>query len=280
MSILHHHNRQGRHRSPKVEPLPRLLPKSTVKPTSVQAPQPTTETEKALELVRSISKSIGQSTQIWEPTPTQVKQKADELVKYTKLWDQDFFINWSLLFKSLSIGKLFTTPEYRRLNSIVLGNTTDHNNASIIVDAIESEIRLLLASLNEDPYGKVISDVPETVRVFVAAINGLEKLARMSSLDRSMMDNEVQDIETIFGRLISGLGELLVAFKLYLSDVGLGIAESNAAEKAAIERPLFKPSQSQDLGASMRRHDSHGATNDDQLSQDQPEMHEPEAQRT
>ncbi|KAL3437676.1 nucleoporin protein Ndc1-Nup [Aspergillus tetrazonus] len=143
------------------------------------------------------------------------------------------------------IGLLIRQPFARRLSGIVLGNPTA--SLSSIIDAIESITRLLIASLNEDPYGKVQADVPAIVRLFTETLTTLDTYAHVE-LDVHWTDaafppsndpaaqaaaRRVPDVELIIDSLRASLKSLLTEFSPYFKDVGLVGKELRLAKGAA-----------------------------------------------
>jgi nucleoporin NDC1 len=143
------------------------------------------------------------------------------------------------------VGKALRQTYERRLRGIVLG--APHGQVSPIVDAIESVTRLLVASLAEDPYGKVQADVPTVVRLFTDTIMTLDDFAHRG-LDIHWTDvtfpppsdptaqeqaRRVRDVELVLDALKSSLSELLDAFRPYLDDIGLKAKDLRLAREAA-----------------------------------------------
>jgi nucleoporin NDC1 len=158
------------------------------------------------------------------------------------------------------IGLPFRQTFTRRLRGIVLGSP--HASLAPIVDATESLTRLLIASLAEDPFGKVQTDVPAVVRLFTETIIALESFVSESGLDVHWTDvdfpssssppaststsvdgspdlsaqqqaRQVEDVEIVLRSLRTGLAELLAAFRLYLGEVGLVGKDLRLAKEAA-----------------------------------------------
>ncbi|KAF7586773.1 hypothetical protein BBP40_008366 [Aspergillus hancockii] len=143
------------------------------------------------------------------------------------------------------VGQLFRQTYARRLSGIVLGSP--HANLCPIIDAIESLTRLLIASLQEDQYGKVQADVPEIVRLFTNTIMTLEPFIH-GGLDAHWTDVNfppssnpeaqavarcVPDVDLVLDTLKSSLKELLTAFNLYLKDIGVVGKDLRLAKEAA-----------------------------------------------
>ncbi|CEL02647.1 Putative Nuclear pore complex protein An-Ndc1 (Eurofung) [Aspergillus calidoustus] len=133
----------------------------------------------------------------------------------------------------------------RRLSGIVLGTPT--SSLSSIIDSIESLTRLLIASLQEDPYGKVQADVPGVVRLFTETATTLGKFAH-GELEVHWTDanfppssnpaaqaeaRRVPDVELVIDTLKGSLKSLLSAFKPYLKDIGLVGKDLRLAKEVA-----------------------------------------------
>jgi nucleoporin NDC1 len=133
----------------------------------------------------------------------------------------------------------------RRLSGIVLGTPT--TSLSSIIDSIESLTRLLIASLQEDPYGKVQTDVPGVVRLFTETATTLGKFAH-GELEVHWSDanfppssnpaaqaeaRRVPDVELVIDTLKGSLKSLLSAFKPYLKDIGLVGKDLRLAKEVA-----------------------------------------------
>ncbi|CAG8247904.1 unnamed protein product [Penicillium nalgiovense] len=144
------------------------------------------------------------------------------------------------------IGQPFRQTYAQRLSAIVLG--TPESSLSLIVDAVESLTRLLIASLAEDPYGKVQADVPSAVRLLTQTTLALNAFAHQGGLDAHWTDINfppstdpqaqavarlVPDVEIVLAILRGGLKDLLTAFRPYLRDIGIAGKDLRLAKEAA-----------------------------------------------
>ncbi|KAL4878554.1 nucleoporin protein Ndc1-Nup [Aspergillus karnatakaensis] len=143
------------------------------------------------------------------------------------------------------IGSLIRQPFARRLSGIVFGTPTA--NLASIFYAIDSLTRLLIASLEEDPYGKVQADVTSIVRLFTETTTTLEEHAHSGleihwtdatfpqpgNADAQAKARRVPDVELVIDSLKSSLKQLLAAFEPYLKDVGLVGKDLRLATEAA-----------------------------------------------
>ncbi|KAE8353914.1 nucleoporin protein Ndc1-Nup [Aspergillus coremiiformis] len=142
------------------------------------------------------------------------------------------------------VGRLFRQTYDRRLSGIVLG--APHANLCPIVDAIEALTRLLIASLQEDQYGKVQADVPDVVRLFTNTIMTLEPFingglaAHWTDVNFPPSNNpkaqaearRVPDVDLVLDTLKSSLKELLSTFNLYFKDIGVVGKDLRLAKEA------------------------------------------------
>jgi hypothetical protein len=143
---------------------------------------------------------------------------------------QESPIGWVLSW----FGGFLQIPKEQKVNAVVLGS--ERANTALIVDSIESLTRMLVASLSDDVYGKAISGVPGAVRTMASAITSIEDFVQENGTG---LDGKLEEVEIVVERLKAGLTELLSAFQLYLSDVGLGTAELRDARHAAERRSLI-----------------------------------------
>lgn len=227
----------------QVDPLPQIASPLGSKNIMKVAAPPRTQTEKLQSISGSMVKSLGQSTRPWSPPVAKVKDVMEHArpmgfsnERFAELLNE----KWSTLQESpigwvlSSIGRILRTSKQQYINAIVLG--TGHASTALIIDSIESLTRMLVASLSDDVYGKAISSVPDTVRTFANAITSIEDFVQKNGAG---LDGNLEEVEIVVERLKAGLAELLSAFQLYLSDVGLGIAELREARHAAEERCLI-----------------------------------------
>ena len=227
----------------QVNTLPQIASPISNKNITTVAPPPRTQTERLQSISSSIAKSLGQSPQPWSPPVAKVKDMIDfagpagfskdqvaELVskKWSALQDSPngWFLSWSLRF--------LTTSKQQKINAVVLGS--DHAQTALIIDAIESVTRMLVASLSDDVYGKAISGVPDAVRTMANAVTSIEDFVQKNAED---VEGKLEEVEVVVERLKAGLAELLSAFQLYLSDAGLGNVELKEAKHAAEKRSLI-----------------------------------------
>ena len=233
----------------QINALPQIAPPVSNKNIRTIAPLPRTQTEKLQAISGSLAKSLGQTSQPWSPPAVKVRDllgKAkmagvsdDQVAEwFNKTWMsvQESPVSWVLS----CIGQVFTIPQQQQINAIVLGS--GHASTALIVDSIESLTRMLVASLSDDVYGKANSGVPEVVRTMATAVTDIEAFMQQNGQG---LDDKLEEVEVVVERLKAGLAELISAFQLYLSDVGLGIVELTNARHAAEKRRLIPTMKTQ-----------------------------------
>ncbi|RMZ88340.1 hypothetical protein DV736_g4425, partial [Chaetothyriales sp. CBS 134916] len=129
--------------------------------------------------------------------------------------------------RNSSVGWLFISTNAAAVKGKVLGSP--FGNAVLIVDAIESTTKVLVASMQDDNYGKAIRGVPLAVKQFTKTITLIDALLEKTPPN----DGDNTEVSIIYGRLKAGLTELLSAFQQFLFDTGLSVAELNDAKRAA-----------------------------------------------
>lgn len=241
----------------QIESLPRLAP--DVQPAdNIFASSPGSPTSRK---VTDPLIWLGKSPQ-WTPSAKQgvkvvqeyASSKASELSKTSAESTTPWFLqgqlkDFTFWFLRSPVGNLFRRTFPQTLSSIILSSPSAET--ALIVDAVESTTRVLVASLSEDLYGKVQSTVPETVRTFTSTINAIESLIDNMPPHWTDIDFESkgavvpEDVEIVLLRLKTSLDELLSAFQLYLKEVGLGDSDLRAAREAVRpkERKRQKPQQ-------------------------------------
>lgn len=214
------------------EKLPTIAPPISTRQIVLNSPKSSTTRKQAEALIAAGAKRIGQSTHPWSPPVDKVKadlyERAQPSIQAASQWR-------SSLDKSV-IGGCFVRTKERKIKTIILG--TPRSQSVVVVDAISSVTKMLVASLSEDAYGKVNKGVPEVVRTFTKTINSIEIYAQ--SLGSGIDESEIEDVLVIHALLKASLAELLSAFQMYLHDVGLGVSELNAANNAAQKKPLIE----------------------------------------
>jgi nucleoporin NDC1 len=226
----------------QINTLPQIASPISSKNIMKIATPPQTQKEKLQSISGSVVKSLGQSPRPWSPPVAKMKdvlghaRPAGFSNKVAKFWDdkwptlQASPIGWYLGW----VGRILNTSKQDEINAVVLGS--EHASTALIIDSIDSLTRMVVASLSDDVYGKAISGVPDAVRAFAKAVTSIEDFVRKNG---EGLDGKLDEVEIVVERLKVGLAELLSAFQLYLSDVGLGIVELREARHAAEKRSLI-----------------------------------------
>ncbi|MCJ1364732.1 hypothetical protein MMC16_003848 [Acarospora aff. strigata] len=146
------------------------------------------------------------------------------------------YISYLMQFLRSPFGHPFRQTVRRRACAVVLG--TPYSQLSVIVDAIDSLTRLAIASLTEDSYGKVQTDVPVIIRTFTSTIANVEAFKRDLQVHWTDVEfreeeggREVEEVDLVIEKLRGGLRELLEAFGGYAENLGLGIREMRVARE-------------------------------------------------
>ena len=121
----------------------------------------------------------------------------------------------------------------------MLGNP--YSSYYLTITSIKSLTALAIASLDEDPYGRVSKDVPTVIRTYCSTIQTIE--AFVNNLpphwtdvyfhNESGDDRRSPDVDSVVSCLRTGLGELIDSFGIYASELGMSVAEMNIARKIA-----------------------------------------------
>ncbi|KAF7506169.1 hypothetical protein GJ744_012149 [Endocarpon pusillum] len=225
----------------EIDSLPCIAPPIKERPIFASSPPPQTRTEEIESYIDWGAKRIGQSKHPYEPPISKWKG----LLKYVtpagippeNLNLRALFRWFSSLLQKSPVGWFFLTTFSRKVSTTILG--FPYSNAAVIIDAIEATTRMLVASLSEDIYGKVISGVPTTVRTFTATVNAIESFVQDHVKEEAGPDEDIEEVEIVLARLKAGLAELLSAFQLYLTDQGLSAVEHRAAQNACAKGRLL-----------------------------------------
>ena len=211
---------------PQPKSLPRITPQISATQIVLNSPQPVSTVERAEQLFGAGAKRLGQSPHPWSPPIRDLIEYGKNNSALVKFKEQIPQSTPSAL--SRAYAWFFIPSAGRKVSTAVLGNPTA--NAALMVYATTSITKMLVASLSEDLYGKVVAGVPTAVRTFTVAANTIENLLQQNP---DANDDDIEEVLIVLAHLQSGLKELLSAFQLYLTDVGLGVTELNAAKRAA-----------------------------------------------
>lgn len=258
---------QNEQPEPVLQTLPRLT--EPLKDGGVFAPRPraSTRQQKFQEAISSTAKSYGQSPD-WTPRARarardvfdrasaavlspERRQKllasSGELKKLTAPPPSQPEKLHPLVAKVLRfpLGLPFRQVYAQRLCGIVFGSP--YASLCPVVDAIESLTRLLVASLEEDPYGKVQADISTIISLFTDTTIILDGFVR-GGLDIHWTDvdfppssepqaqevaRRVPDVELVLETLRRSLAGLLSTFGPYLKQVGISGKDLRLAREAA-----------------------------------------------
>ena len=210
-----------------VQTLPRLLAEAPSNNVLVSAPRSSSTRRQAEDMVASGVRKLGSSPKPWRPP----YEKAARTIEDKSGAAASPIERLLAGVKKGSLSSLFSISNAARIDAAVLGSPIA--NAAIVVDATEAVTRMLVASLQEDPYGKAIAGVPSAVKQFSNTINLIEQMLQASPADRG-----IEEVQIVLARLKAGLAELLSAFQTFLLDTGLGIGELNTANKASGQKTI------------------------------------------
>lgn len=225
---------------PQINGLPRIAKDPSHQHIVTSFPPPSTRTQKVQDfLAITGAKRLGQSNNPWSPPIRETQQK---LIEYAKpvvdAGANELRTNINHAIDHGLINSLVGPQPAKRISGVILGNPV--GNAAIIVDAIEIVTKMLVASLNEDDFGKVVQTVPESVKQFSRTVMMIEGyVSANSNILTAADEQELREVCIIIERLKIGLRELLAAFQVFLNDVGLGIKDLNDARRASEERQLL-----------------------------------------
>ena len=213
---------------------------------------PTTTREKIGSSFGTFAKSHGQSPQPVQPLKFLENQRA-EGEKYLDVarqklltqGQQESLSTSGLLaqcnaylnrFLRTSFGRPFRRTFKRRACTVVLGSP--YGELSSIIDSINALSALALASLTEDPYGKVAKDVPLLIRAFVSVIQAVEGFVRglpvdWTDVEFSEDDRRVEEVDLIVAAMKAGLKQMVDAFGQYAAELGLTEKDLKVARTVA-----------------------------------------------
>lgn len=182
------------------------------------------------------AKRVGTSAQPWSPSMTQGKRLA---IEYSQPTLNDLHAKAEAAQQSV-LGRYLLTQPTRLINSTILGSPT--GNAALMVFASKAATTMLIASLQEDSYGKAVSSLPSVVKVLTRSITILRSHVHQHtnggivSRDAS---KDLAEVVIVYETFKQCLSDLLHAFRMFLTDIGLGIHEVNEAKKTAELGELF-----------------------------------------
>ena len=234
-----------------IERLPRISAPLRQDNILVNPPGPTTRREEIEQSVGTVAKSFGQSTHPpstpfrYLNTPTAKKfidlprQKLLTQGQQERLSPSVLYAQWNdylLRFLRTPFGQPFQQTFKRRVYTIVLG--TPFSELNIVLDSIFSLNALAVASIKEDPYGKVAKDVPLLIRAYVSTVSKTEGFVatlppHWTDVEFSESERKVEEVELILGALKSGLGAFVGVFGKYADELGMDAGEIRTAKTIA-----------------------------------------------
>lgn len=213
---------------------------------------PVTTSEKIGSSLGSMAKSYGQSPQPAKPLRFLENQRV-EGEKYVGVARQKLLTQgqqeslstsgllaqcnaYLIRFLRTSLGRPFRRTFQRRVSTVVLGSP--YGELSSIVASIDALNALALASLTEDPYGKVAKDVALLIRAFVSVIQSVEGFVRdlpvdWTDVEFSESDRRGEDVDLIVASMKAGLKQMLDAFGMYSTELGLTAKDLRVARTVA-----------------------------------------------
>ena len=213
---------------------------------------PTTTREKIGSSFGNFAKSHGQSPQPVKPLKFLENQRAGG-EKYLDVARQKLLTQgqqeslstsgllaqcnaYLIRFLCTSFGRPFRRTFKRRALTVVLGSP--YGELSSIIDSINALSALALASLTEDPYGKVAKDVPLLIRAFVSVIQAVEGFVRSLPVDWTDVefsedDRRVEEVDLIVVSMKAGLKQMVDAFGQYAAELGLTEKDLKVARTVA-----------------------------------------------
>lgn len=224
----------------EVQRLPRLLPSAVPAKNPISIPNNPTSADSGLDRVGSYisheARVLGSSPNPWSPPVQKGKQLA---IEYSSPVAQGIRSRAESIQQSPVARFLMTSP-VRLIESIVLGTPT--GNATLHVHAVQSVTNLLVASLNEDTYGKAVSSVPPAIQAMTKSIFNIEHVIRKhtNGVVTQADARNLQEVLMVHSCTKTCLKTLLEKFGSFLRDVGLSIRDLNEAQKAAEDRQLFE----------------------------------------
>jgi hypothetical protein len=141
-----------------------------------------------------------------------------------------------LSFLRSPMGILFRQTFDRRVKATIIGSPT--GNIATAVYAADVLTKLAGCSLTEDPYGKVQSDVPQIITTLTRTISSIEIFLKTIPIHWTDVNfkekgaRQPEEVRELLGRLRAALGEILSAFKPYMSDLNLDAREIREAREA------------------------------------------------
>lgn len=251
----------------EVQHLPRLLPNAVAAKNPVLLPSNPTALHSGLDrmggYISHEARILGSSSNPWSPPLQKGKQLA---IEYSSPAIHDLRSRAEAAQQS-PLGRYLLTQPVRQIESVVLGTPT--GNPTLVMHAVKSITNLLVASLDEDTYGKAVPSVPPTIQAMTRAIFAIEQVIRKytDGVVTQTDARHLQEVLVVRQHMKSCLKDLLEKFGSFLRDVGLSIRDLNEAQKAAEDRELFEVLQPATADSSPRQDGSATGKEMEEISQ-------------
>jgi len=105
----------------------------------------------------------------------------------------------------------------------VFSTPQGYSDVFVICNAIDTLSLLTVASLTEDPYGKVAYDVDLIMKTFIMVLVVLQGFVNGTETHWTDVEGvrEVMDVDDVVNKLKEGLGMMVRAFEGYATDFGI-----------------------------------------------------------
>lgn len=223
-----------------VETLPRLAPNLRQGQIFASPSAPSTRFQNFESKVGTLAKSIGQSPPSRNITPIGYASPYVKRVSNAagqKLLTQgpgqqaslnpaglkEKFDAYLLAFIRSPLGYPFRQPFARRVNAVAFGTVKGYSEVFVIVNAVEALSILAVASLGEDPYGKVAYDVGGIMRAYILVLDSLQKFVEGMGVHWTDVDGPTrsEDVDLMCAKLKEALERMVDAFEPYATDFGI-----------------------------------------------------------
>ena len=245
-------------RPPAIESLPHISTPLRKENIFTRTPPPATSVERIESNVGSIAKSYGQSpnpgTFKFSSAASSPARSLSNLLPSTpprKLLTQGpssqqtpssaggllgkFKIYMDTFLRS-TVGTLFRHTFARRAQSIILGSPT--STLHPLISAVRSLSALAVASLTEDPYGKVAKDIPILIRTYISTIQQIKIFLSIGLpvhwTDVDFHEGEsrrVPEIDFLLRELKEALKAVLTGFGPFANELGIPARDVAVARK-------------------------------------------------
>ena len=220
-----------------VESLPRLAPNLRQGQIFLAPSAPSTPMRKIESTIGSFAKSLGQSPPSRSMTPIGLAspgvkklgnlagqklltQRPSQQSERNPTSMKETFNTYLKSFIRSPLGYPFRQPFARRVNAVAFGTAQGYSDVFVIINAIEALNVLAIASLKEDPYGKVANDIGGIMKAYIQVLGTLYQL--MDGMGVHWTDIEgrraSEDVDLVCTKLKEGLASMVEAFEPYASD--------------------------------------------------------------